>query len=708
MKDATLVTKTQQGDREAFGKLIVRYQGEMYRLCYGVVGNVSDAEDLVHDAFVEAYLKIDQVRQPERFRAWLRTLTLNLCRMWLRRRKQTIRVDEMSDDELARTELVYSPSDEDEEAIYAVMKVAMSGLSYEERLILVLHYWEGLSYDEIAKFLDIPRGTVMSRLHRARKRLKKEMLRMPEDVELTPDENFGATALAEIEVLISAFGDHKKRQSSIQRLSVLLEHSPKRLEDFIRKSEDESQLRAIALVLGRLGEIGVDAVLNCYFDPEPAVQANVLTVFQHLMKRMRGHFGAPPLFLYLLLDKLIPADVPDEQKVNLLLELHEMDARDGATNLLAEMLTCYKEISMPLLLEKVRNVADASQIDKRVVSALCRAGTGLCERLLDWMDGDSHAQLLALIMLEAFADVFFESTRTEIMDKYQKLPAPMIAMHIRKGSWLIIPCEYIDENIVELTKERVAPFIESDDSVVRRLGISILSGLRASRYVPKLAGLLQHPDRTTRYAIIRALGSIKGIDAMNALETAVRTDNEVSLRRTAVQMLGSMKDERCLPILTEALSDDNAQVRGAAIAALGDIPDDKARPILQDITKSPDKMLARAAARALHSANWGRKSSELRKKRLAKIRGTEEEGFQFYISLPAVMRSLPEDREYSESELTRLIARICADYSTTRRYLVMDEPANLMTRAAGFFRMTDIGRVVWRVERFIGGCYCKG
>ena len=115
MEDAALVTKAQQGDREAFGNLVIRYQGEMYKLCYGVVGNAPDAEDLLHDAFVEAYLKIAQVRQPEKFRAWFKTLTLNLCRMWLRRQKRTVCVDEMTDDELAQTELVYSPSDEDEE-----------------------------------------------------------------------------------------------------------------------------------------------------------------------------------------------------------------------------------------------------------------------------------------------------------------------------------------------------------------------------------------------------------------------------------------------------------------------------------------------------------------------------------------------------------------------------------------------------------------
>jgi HEAT repeat protein len=228
-----------------------------------------------------------------------------------------------------------------------------------------------------------------------------------------------------------------------------------------------------------------------------------------------------------------------------------------------------------------------------------------------------------------------------------------------------------------LTKERVVPFIGSDDDEIRCLAISVLGGLGASKYLPQLSELSQHPDKTTRHAVIRALGRIK--------------------------------DERCLPILTEALSDDDAQLRRAAAMALGQIPGEKARSVLMKITKCSDKRLARITAKALHSAGSERKSSELRKKRLAKIRGTEEEGeLQFDVSLPAAMRTLPEDREYTESELTKIIAQTCSDYSRTRRLMVMDEPNNLMARTAGIFRMTNKGRVIWRVERFIGEHYING
>jgi len=428
--------------------------------------------------------------------------------------------------------------------------------------------------------------------------------------------------------------------------------------------------------LRRLVSMGVDAVLDCYADSLPTVRAKASVALQHLITWSRGHYGAPSLTLYSLLDNLIAADVDEEQKVNLLLELYEMDVPDNATNLLAEMLMCYKSISMPLLLEKVHDAADASQINKRVISALCRIGTELCKKLLDWLDSDLHTQQLALTVLEEFANAFSVSTEPDVLKKSSKLPASIIAMHTQHGHRLI-PHEYIDEDTIELTKERVVPFIESDDDEIRCLAISVLGGLGASKYLSKLSELSQHPDKTTRHAVIRALGKIK--------------------------------DERCLPILTEVLSDDDAQVRHAAAMALGQIPGEKARSVLMKITKSSDKTLARITAKALHSAGSERKSSELRRKRLAKIRGTEEEGeLQFDVSLTAVMRTLPEDREYTESELTRIIAQTCSDYSRTRRLMVMDEPNKLMARTAGIFRMTDKGRVIWRVERFIGEHYIKG
>src|SRR5215213_4123479 len=88
MDDAELIERVRAGDREAFGPLVARHQGRIYQLCYRVAGNSPDAEDLAHETFVEAYLKLEQLREPAKFGAWLRALALNLCRMWYRRRQR--------------------------------------------------------------------------------------------------------------------------------------------------------------------------------------------------------------------------------------------------------------------------------------------------------------------------------------------------------------------------------------------------------------------------------------------------------------------------------------------------------------------------------------------------------------------------------------------------------------------------------------------
>src|SRR5277367_4564114 len=88
MEDAELVGAVRRGDRQAYGVLVERYRQSILRLCYRIAGNLPDAEDLAHDAFVEAYLKLEQLRDPCRFAPWLKAVALNLCRAWYRRSRR--------------------------------------------------------------------------------------------------------------------------------------------------------------------------------------------------------------------------------------------------------------------------------------------------------------------------------------------------------------------------------------------------------------------------------------------------------------------------------------------------------------------------------------------------------------------------------------------------------------------------------------------
>ena len=85
--NSELVRAARKGDRQAFGALVERYQGMVFGGCLRMTADSFEAEDLAHDAFIDAFLKIGQLEDAERFAGWLRTLTLNVCRMWLRAQK---------------------------------------------------------------------------------------------------------------------------------------------------------------------------------------------------------------------------------------------------------------------------------------------------------------------------------------------------------------------------------------------------------------------------------------------------------------------------------------------------------------------------------------------------------------------------------------------------------------------------------------------
>lgn len=176
--DKLLVERTLSGDKNAFDILVQKYGSAVYGLAYHLVGNFSDAQDLTQKAFITAYEKLPQLKDSSRFAGWLRTITVNTCRMWLRKQKNRV----VSIEETDERKLV-SPRSSGQENLISKEKKdlatkAMASLSNQSRLTLTLYYLDGMSYEEIASFLGVTRSAVDSRLQRARKKLKGEVLKM--------------------------------------------------------------------------------------------------------------------------------------------------------------------------------------------------------------------------------------------------------------------------------------------------------------------------------------------------------------------------------------------------------------------------------------------------------------------------------------------------------------------------------------------------
>jgi uncharacterized protein len=158
--DGELVAATLGGDRTAFEGLLDRHVDGV-RLLASRMLRPQDAEDVVQEALLQAFLGLDRLRNPERFGSWLYGITLNLARMRLRRR------DPLPLDAGALEEPVA-----DGEAELDAVREALDVLPRREREAVLLHYVEGLAQHEVATLVGERPGTVRVRLHRARRRLR--------------------------------------------------------------------------------------------------------------------------------------------------------------------------------------------------------------------------------------------------------------------------------------------------------------------------------------------------------------------------------------------------------------------------------------------------------------------------------------------------------------------------------------------------------
>jgi RNA polymerase sigma-70 factor (ECF subfamily) len=178
--DAPLIAATLAGDTAAFGRLVGLYQDRLYNSLLRVLGSAEDARDVVQDAFVQAFLKLDTFRGSSAFYTWLYRIAFNLAMSRARRERKTVSLDRVKagcghepvdgqpapDHDMLQNERV------------AMVHAALDELSDDYRQILVLREIEGCRYEEIAEILELPVGTVRSRLFRARLQLRDQLAPM--------------------------------------------------------------------------------------------------------------------------------------------------------------------------------------------------------------------------------------------------------------------------------------------------------------------------------------------------------------------------------------------------------------------------------------------------------------------------------------------------------------------------------------------------
>ena len=180
--DKSLVQACRAGQTEAFGVLVRRYQDRLYPTILRLLGSPEDAQDVLQDSFVRAFEKLDQFHGESSFYTWIYRIAVNLALSEYRRHRQRGR-DRWSDP--ASLSLAAEPVDDSPETDPAIalervereliVQTALNELGPEHRAVVVLKDFDGRRYEEIASLLEIPIGTVRSRLHRARSELRERL-----------------------------------------------------------------------------------------------------------------------------------------------------------------------------------------------------------------------------------------------------------------------------------------------------------------------------------------------------------------------------------------------------------------------------------------------------------------------------------------------------------------------------------------------------
>lgn len=171
-----------KGDQSAYGEIVEIYKDKVFQLCYRILGNRHEAEDMAQEAFIRAYINISSFNIDLKFSTWLYRIATNLCIDRIRKKKP----DYYLDAEVSGTDglTMYSqiasdsilPEDEIESLeLQETIQREITKLPEKYRSVIVLKYIEELSLNEISEILDIPLGTVKTRIHRGREALRHQL-----------------------------------------------------------------------------------------------------------------------------------------------------------------------------------------------------------------------------------------------------------------------------------------------------------------------------------------------------------------------------------------------------------------------------------------------------------------------------------------------------------------------------------------------------
>lgn len=180
IEERVLVQRALAGDREAFAGLVRAYQGPVYNLAYRMLGSPAEAEEAAQETFVRVYQRLATYDPQQKLSSWVLAIASHYCIDRLRRRRLvSLPLDEAPAQEAAE------PAEAPELALLAQereceIQTLLASLPEAYRLVLVLRYWQDLSYEEMARLLGTSESAVKARLHRAREMMAQHLAKRQE------------------------------------------------------------------------------------------------------------------------------------------------------------------------------------------------------------------------------------------------------------------------------------------------------------------------------------------------------------------------------------------------------------------------------------------------------------------------------------------------------------------------------------------------
>lgn len=178
--EAGIIIRCKKNDKAAFVELFKIYEKYLFRLCYNYVRNEQDALDIAQEVYIKIFNNISKFDTKMPFHPWFRTIAVNTCLNFKRaQRYDSVSINSGNEDDKALEEVIAAPRDVESEVLDnelgRLIRENMECLKPKHRMVLILRYYEGLSYEEIAAVLRVPLGTVKTYIYRARNILKEKL-----------------------------------------------------------------------------------------------------------------------------------------------------------------------------------------------------------------------------------------------------------------------------------------------------------------------------------------------------------------------------------------------------------------------------------------------------------------------------------------------------------------------------------------------------